>query len=146
MRRSSSIANAVRLLVNYAERGLVDSYTWDLRHEMTIAHKDPKIVEEYKNAAKELNDRGMRKLKLSVDLMLKRETLMEVVEGEGETSVREKFSKKKVATKGDDCTSSVHSEESKKVAIDDDGFVKKKVDKERKKQNTGASKQKKTTT
>ena len=128
----SSIAKAVRILVNYAETVLVDSYTFDLRHEMRIAHEDPKIVEEYKIAAKELNDRGMVKFKTSVDLLLKRERLMEVVEGEGEgeTSVREKFVKKPGATIGDDCTSSVHSQGAKDdIASGDDGFVKK-VDEE----------------
>ena len=34
----------------------------DLRHEMRIAHKDPKIVEEYKNTTKALNNRGIRNL------------------------------------------------------------------------------------
>ena len=129
---SSSIAKAVRILVDYAEAVLVDSYTWDLRHEMRIAHKDPKIVEEYKHAAKELNDRGMVKFKTSVDLLLKRERLMEVEQGEGEveTVVRENFVKKPVATEGDDCPSSVHSQGAKAdIASGDDEFVKK-VDKE----------------
>ena len=57
---------------------------------MRIAHSDPSIVEEYTNAGKELNDRGMVKFKTSVDLLLKREELMKVLVDD-ETGVKDKF-------------------------------------------------------
>ena len=89
-----SISKAVVLLVKFAENQLIDRYTWQMRHTMRIAHSDPAVVEEYTDASKELNDRGMMMFKKSVDLLLKYEDTMEIVEGEG-AGVKEKFKKKK---------------------------------------------------
>lgn len=92
---SVTIYKAVVKLVNFAENQLVEQYTWQMRHSMRIAHHDPKIVQEYMNAAEELNDRGMRKLKESVDLLFKKENMMEVVQEDGHECVKEKFTRKK---------------------------------------------------
>ena len=91
---SVSINKAVVILVNFAENQLLDQYTWQMRHSIRIAHQDPKIAQEYTRAAVELNDRGMRKLKDSVDLLFKKEDMMEVVEENGQKGVKEKFTKK----------------------------------------------------
>ena len=89
-----SISKAVVSLVNFAENQIVDRYTWQMRHTIRIAHSDPAIAEEYREASKDINDRGMMFFKKSVDLMLKNEGRMEVLD-DGVTGVKEKFKKKR---------------------------------------------------
>ena len=91
---SVSIDKAVVILVNFAENQLHEQYTWQMRHSIRITHQDPKIKQEYMNAAVELNDRGMRKFKESVDMLFKKEEMMEVVEEGGQKGVKENFTKK----------------------------------------------------
>ena len=84
-----SISGAVLNLVKFAEDRIKEKYTWDKRHTCRFYHSDPKVREEYLNAAVELNDRGMLKFKTSVESMINRWDWMEV-QGDG-VDVKEKF-------------------------------------------------------
>ena len=62
---------------------------------MRIFDEDPDIKEEYVQAAKKLNDRGMGKFVQSVEKLKEKENLMEVVvTKEGGESIKEVFRKK----------------------------------------------------
>ena len=90
-----TISKAVLKLVRYCEMRLEERYTWDRRHKMRIFDEDPDIKEEYVQAAKKLNDRGMGKFVQSVEKMKDKESLMEVVvTEEGGESIKEVFRKK----------------------------------------------------
>ena len=101
MTPASSICKAVMVLVSFAENQLVDSYTWHLRHRVRIANKDPEVVGEYARAAIQLNERGMVKFKLSMDLFIKRKNQMKVVEQKTDEYVliEETFEKKMSSSK-----------------------------------------------
>lgn len=79
-----SINKAVGILVTFAEKKILERYTYQMRHSMKIAHRDPIIAEEYKQASLELNDRGMMKLKQSVDLLMNKEDMLVVTDDDGQ--------------------------------------------------------------
>ena len=89
---TTPIAELVVLLVKYAEARLVDSYAWQLRHRMRIVHDNPEIMEEFDRASCELNDRGMKMFKSSLDLMLSRLNFLNVETLDGSSVVKERFS------------------------------------------------------
>ena len=84
-----SISGAVLHLVKFAEERIKEKYTWDKRHSCRFYHSDPKVRQEYLDAAVEMNDRGMLKFKTSVESMISRWDCMEVQEGGFD--VKEKF-------------------------------------------------------
>ena len=88
---TTPIAELVVLLVKYAEARLVDSYAWQLRHRMRIVHDNPEIMEEFDRASCELNDRGMKMFKSSLDLMLSRLNFLNVETLDGSSVVKERF-------------------------------------------------------
>ena len=96
-----TIVRAVNITVKFAEDRLEEKYLWDQRHTMRMYDKDPDIKQEYARAALEINDRGLKKFKESVELMKTRESNMEIfTNDEGEEFVKETF-KESGKTAGD---------------------------------------------
>ena len=88
---SLGVERAVILLVKFSDNHLRENYTWHLRNEVRISCSDAELSSEYSNAAKELNERGMKKFKESVDLLVKREESMKMFKSESPFIVRETF-------------------------------------------------------
>ena len=89
---TTPISELVVLLVHYAEARLTNSYAWQLRHRMRIVHENPEIMQEFDKAATELNDRGMKKFKTSIDLLISRLDCLQLDGTNGSTVVKELFS------------------------------------------------------
>jgi hypothetical protein len=86
-----TIVRAVYTTLHFVEDRMDEKYAWDLRHTMRMFDEDPDVKEEYAVAANEINDRGLRKFKKSVDLMRKRFKLMEVCDSNEGEVVKEIF-------------------------------------------------------
>ena len=102
-----TIFRAVKYVTKFIQSRLVEKYVWDQRHTMRMHDKDPQVKHELAVAALQINDRGIKKFKSSLDLLRERDLLMEVVvDDAGEESVKENFQKKNINRQSNDKSSS----------------------------------------
>ena len=115
-----TIIKAVRAVVRFAEERLGQKYVWDQRHTLRMYDADPEVKEEFLNAGKVINDRGVQKFKESVNMMRRRAPFMEIVTSDsGIECVKEIFKKAPKKKKGHD---SVQEERDPAEASEDDDF------------------------
>ena len=98
-----TIIKAVRAVVRFAEDRMGQKYVWDQRHTLRMYDADPEVKEEFLNAGKVINDRGVQKFKESVNMMRSRAPFMEIVIIEsGKECVKEIFKKPSKQKNGHD--------------------------------------------
>ena len=116
-----TITRAIYSVLTLIQERLDESYVWSQRHTLRMHHEDPEIKTVLSSASTSIIDRGVMRLRDSLELMKSRSKFMEIVTGDEGEELVEKFPIKKVKKHEDEeCTGDEDKMSSKvyKTSID----------------------------
>ena len=106
-----TITRAIHSVLTFIQARLDESYVWSQRHTLRIHHEDPEIKTVLSCASISIIDRGVMRLRDSLDLMRSRFKFMEIVTGDEGEELVEKFPVKK--HEDEECTRDQNNTSSK---------------------------------
>ena len=110
-----TITRAIYSVLTFIQERLEESYVWSQRHTLRMHHEDPEIKTVLSCASTSIVDRGVERLRDSLELMKDRSKFMEVVTGDEGEELVEKFPAKKVKNHDDEECSGDENKTSSKV-------------------------------